>query len=530
MKRIQLYDYFYFAIAISLVLFIFLESYFLNYYISPDSSHYLRAAQVILNGDGFGYLGLPELSENHFALWPIGYPLLIAFVAYGFGLEIYLASKLVSVIILILLIITLRKIFKQYIIFLIPIVLNNGFLIIFLYSWSEQMFILISLWITLIIVKILKSKELFLFDFASLIILTSFLFLSRYIGVYIYFVIVLGFIYLLFGIREKRPLNFSKLILMFFSALVSGVFILLYLQNNILNSEYATGYIRLPAYENPLQLLIMIVRSFSTEVLNLFIVFDFISGFRVLFAIIFALTIYLISSRRKLNIINKSYLTIKSHLTAFMFNEKNLKSIFLLLSGLFYYASITMLRLLSHFDQLNPRLLFPGTLLIYLGIFEYIINEKASKLKYFKNRQVMKYASLAIFAFLNILPISRLIFNLSYTSDNYRNYPSERRRIEEKFIDFKSGDIIITSERNLFFIRTDLYSTNARGITLDDFISKFSNLQSGNIYLDINRLPEIREGIYIHLNHDESFKNIFNRANSLDIDFVNIFDIIDNVD
>lgn len=64
------------------------------YFLTPDSHYYLRAAQNLL--DGRGYLIVFEGKETFCAIWPIGYPALIAAVAWLTSLSVETASKVVN--------------------------------------------------------------------------------------------------------------------------------------------------------------------------------------------------------------------------------------------------------------------------------------------------------------------------------------------------------------------------------------------------------------------------------------------------
>lgn len=58
--------------------FIIHKAYFIELYISPDSSNYLREAEALLRGNGFN-LNYAAGGKIWFSAWPVGYPVLIAF-------------------------------------------------------------------------------------------------------------------------------------------------------------------------------------------------------------------------------------------------------------------------------------------------------------------------------------------------------------------------------------------------------------------------------------------------------------------
>ncbi|MEZ4905953.1 MAG: hypothetical protein R2822_31400 [Spirosomataceae bacterium] len=64
------------------------------YFLTPDSHYYLRAAQNLL--DGRGYLIVFEGKETFCAIWPVGYPALIALVSFCTSLSLEISSKILN--------------------------------------------------------------------------------------------------------------------------------------------------------------------------------------------------------------------------------------------------------------------------------------------------------------------------------------------------------------------------------------------------------------------------------------------------
>ena len=91
---------------------IYAEGYIKGVYITSDSAGYLREAVNIANGNGFYYDGLAGY-DHWFANWPIIYPLLIAGVICGTGTNAYLASKIVSMIMVGMILGAIRLFYKK---------------------------------------------------------------------------------------------------------------------------------------------------------------------------------------------------------------------------------------------------------------------------------------------------------------------------------------------------------------------------------------------------------------------------------
>ena len=104
MMRQKLIDYLFIVIIIIYVsIFILISAYSeTNGYITGDSSNYLRLSESILEGHGF-FLpsnGRQGAVDEWFALWPVGYPVLISVVAWVLGISTFLASKILNIFLL----------------------------------------------------------------------------------------------------------------------------------------------------------------------------------------------------------------------------------------------------------------------------------------------------------------------------------------------------------------------------------------------------------------------------------------------
>ena len=71
-----------------------------NGYISPDSSHYLKLSQNLIEGKGYyvSTYGITGQDRTFFAIWPAAYPTLIYFAAKLTGLSVFWASKLLNIV------------------------------------------------------------------------------------------------------------------------------------------------------------------------------------------------------------------------------------------------------------------------------------------------------------------------------------------------------------------------------------------------------------------------------------------------
>ena len=86
----KLPDYKLILLFLSLSIIILLNTFFdPNEYLSPDSTYYLRLSKNLLLHEGFGIADYtaPD-GKSFFAIWPVGYPVLIYIVSRLTGLGI----------------------------------------------------------------------------------------------------------------------------------------------------------------------------------------------------------------------------------------------------------------------------------------------------------------------------------------------------------------------------------------------------------------------------------------------------------
>jgi hypothetical protein len=168
--------------------------------VSPDSVAYLAGAQSILDGKGYTNNG------SFINQWPPLYSITIAFVSKITNTGILFSAKLLSAFMYFLTIIVINQIISKYKISLLSNILINFFLItstaftIFLWAWSESLFIFFLMVSILIFLKWLESEKNYLLFIIGII--TGLMLLTRFAS--------LGFIggFILFILfRKKNDIN-----------------------------------------------------------------------------------------------------------------------------------------------------------------------------------------------------------------------------------------------------------------------------------------------------------------------------------
>ncbi|WP_218127136.1 hypothetical protein [Catalinimonas alkaloidigena] len=134
--------YLYVGVCVSLGLRLFVES---SHFLSPDSEYYLSCSQNVLDGKGF-VLDNPQTGQQiPFTVWPVGYPALIALVAWLTGLPVLWSSKLINLLLLAVAFGWLRQLAPARAWWLALAFTSATLLEVFSFTWSEAPFLIVLL-------------------------------------------------------------------------------------------------------------------------------------------------------------------------------------------------------------------------------------------------------------------------------------------------------------------------------------------------------------------------------------------------
>ena len=254
---------------------IYVRAYIKGVYISADSAGYLREAVNLANGYGFNYDGMAGM-DSWFANWPILYPAMIALVILVTGTNAYLASKILSMIIVGFILLVLYIFFRKDAWVYSLCLTNIGFLTLTYYTWSEIPFILFLLIFSLVLARIVEEDEVSNKWYPLLGAAGLGGFLIRYYGIYVW--IVTG-LYLLLMINEYRKnrdkgLYDNKLLGKVFrlgaTAFLTGCLSVGYLLLNKLMNGMASGVSRTLWWDDYEKLTNDLIQSLLTEIFNIF--------------------------------------------------------------------------------------------------------------------------------------------------------------------------------------------------------------------------------------------------------------------
>lgn len=332
---------------------IYIRAYIKGVYISADSAGYLREAVNLVNGYGFNYDGMAGM-DSWFASWPILYPAMIALVMIITGANAYLASKILSMIIVGLILLVLYICFKKDAWVYSLCLTNIGFLTLTYYTWSEIPFILFLLIFSLVLARIVKEDEISNKWHLLLGVAGLGCFLTRYYGIYVWIVIGL---YLLLMVNEYRINRnkrlFDKIFRLGTTAFLTGGLSVGYLILNKLMNGMASGVSRTVWWDDYEKLTNDLIQSLLTEIFNIFSmqIPDLIDSYpyrlKVLFLIVVLIGLILFINR-----------TCKRY---------TMESV-LLTMAVTYYVVFIGIRYISSMDSFYFRFFEPATFLFSIGL------------------------------------------------------------------------------------------------------------------------------------------------------------------
>jgi|GEM_PF-3535494 len=157
---------------------------------TPDSANYCRVASGIATGNG------PTVVVGTERLWysthPPAYPAAIAFVSLCTGTSTFWASKLVQMFCLLGILVVLRKPLGNYVILVPVLLVCDATWTLFLYSWSEPLFILCAVLVALALASLWERPT---WTSASVLAFASSIaVLTRYSGIAVPVVMAAAFV------------------------------------------------------------------------------------------------------------------------------------------------------------------------------------------------------------------------------------------------------------------------------------------------------------------------------------------------
>lgn len=322
--------------------------YFGDYYLSTDSKEYLGLAQNLLDGKGF-FLGKGE-GRFFFSIWPVGYPMLVAGISIIFHSSVFWGSKILNIIVLLMILILIKHIFKQHAYTYYFLLLWASYLEIFSFTWSEAAFVLGLLWFSRSIYSLLVNIN--IFSVTNLFISPLYLFLVRYIGLFSVCVVAIFATYCFSMKRYKESVVAITIVF------IQAILVAIYLYNNFKYTGYITGIQRTSSIESNMEMIITLLGAIFYEAS--IVLSEYGEYWKLIISLILQYIVIIVFAKYYRN------LYVKNNHTHDEF------TIICLCVGLFYLLSIISLRWISDFDELGYRLLAPGTFLSVISLISHM--------------------------------------------------------------------------------------------------------------------------------------------------------------
>ena len=344
---------------------IYVDAYLHETMMSPDSCGYLREALNLAQGNGFRCDGIAGYG-TWFANWPIMYPLTIVAVMLVAKTNVYLASKIAAMLVVGIILVIMRFRYKEKAWIYSLCVLNLGFINLAEYTWSECTFILFLFGFSLILAHIISKEHVGVIWYVGLGILGTGAFLTRYIGLYVWFVVGIYILYYGFCYIKNRDQRIVRKIAgLLASAVVSGCLGLAYLAMNKKMNGMASGVNRgINPNEDYLQLTKDLADSLLTEIFHVFGINESPLVANIWFVFKFAIIAVVV------------YIVIRYIKTRCTWNTE---ASVICVTGAVYYVVIIVFRYFSSMDTFSYRFFEPATFLICVGLLEIISERKANE-------------------------------------------------------------------------------------------------------------------------------------------------------
>ena len=437
---------------VTFCLSIWVNGYLEGINISADSAGYLREAVNLASGNGFHYDALAGYNDSWFANWPILYPALIALVMKLTGLEVYVASKVLSMILVGILLAVLRAEYGRKAWIYALCATNLGLMYLYWYSWSELPFIIFILLFALTLSKILQSDSVKIKDYIFLGCFMLLAFLTRYFGMFLFgvaaftiFVLVIGRISGL--IKEKKnakeassdkrglwpvikTLLGGRVLGLIVTCGVSGVMCLLYLINNKIRNGMPSGVSRSMWWDDYVTLTNDLIKALVAEFFNIFHtdVPAYIATLKPAMGALFIMVILVVAALYTVPKIRG-------------FSRETV----LIMTSVIYYGMFIVIRYFSSMDTFYYRFFAPATFLFTLGLAGLILKD-------IRSEKILKTVGFFIGAFLIVISCSYASDHISGNSIAY--YDIIKMNWDEDYAEIPQKSVVIFSNldfRSLYY-------------------------------------------------------------------------------
>lgn len=426
------------AVFVYLAFYQIYYSYIASVGITPDSANYLLEAEAILKGFGYSQTGIAGY-KTWFCAWPAGYPALIAAMAFLTGRNVYLSSKILSIILMGLCLAVFYLRFKKDAWIYAFTLFNYGILTIYYYTWSENPFLLGLLVFILSLSEIVSRENPSKRWYVFMGIGSIFSFLSRYFGTVTLIIAALATcvcaVRYFFGFIDSKDRMRKKLIRLVCTDTAAAAVMGAYYLINYRMCGYLSGVQRSVFLDDKAALKVNLYDALRREFFNA-IRLEMpltVSGMSVgqqaaLLLLGFGILVYLVYGQLKRKADDKAIC---------------------ILSGMLYDAVFIVIRFHSTMDEFNFRFFAPASMLITIGVFGLILEKmrEGTKIK-------LCIVSAAVVSILSV-SLCEKIQTAGFKHTAYRSY---KETIEQQLEHVPEKSVILFYDGDYCakFIRPDI--------------------------------------------------------------------------
>ena len=417
--------------------------------VTYDSDYYLRQAAFFVEGRGLHSLG--ELEPEPFTTWPLGYPLAIAGAAKLTGLSVFWAAKVVDTAAALICIVLLLYALPRTGGMASVAWLSGGIITTFSATYAEGIFILAMLVATLALARLLDRES----ASAAVILATAVAaaFCIRYVGLVLLVPVLAG---CLWAAAKGRPRAVRLLVGSLVGAAVPiGAYLWL---NYVISGALLPG-----AARRRESLLVFIYESAKALVAEVNFVFVYVPHPRhpILLAAFAAVIVLTVAVSLQMTVRGRGAGRGLGRLDS----GERVTIVVLALTGVFFWASMVLLKSSRDFNVLGARLLAPGTVLVTAAALSGLAARG------FREHRGVKAATVLI-----------VLASVAYTSvyrplAQYRAqpilFPERLQNIHAHYTDVPAGTVVLYGPRHLPFLRPDLRVIMARRITSPDRFRRY---------------------------------------------------------
>lgn len=451
------------AAAIAYVLII---SFSYDVGLSPDSTNYLREANALLLGYGFNnHAGAGY--EGFFGIWPIGFPALIAVVAFITRLEVVYAAKVIIVGIYIATAYMFIRRFHKYAWVYLLFFCNPGYISCMRYISSENIFMFAVLWNAFCAYDVWESKQNENKFCLKLGISSLFAMLSRWVGAYTLAITgILAFLSF-FGLSMEK--NRGKGLKLAGITVINAIVLFTYLLVIKSKTGYMTGMYRIPSQESGSWLCYMLLKAENMEINSAFLGLIVVST--TFAAVIFiGIGVFFVLKIKRQGFEDKMSLS-------FAF------------SSVIYWGGYVYTRFQTDMEIFNHRVLLPASLPMIVALTHCAVSQENVK-KFIDKITVSAFRKVLV-AIVLIGLASETQNSLKIFGRSHNAYEAMKDNIENIYGDIPAGSLVITEDWEINFLRMDLVRTSVfdcDSMQLDDIEAVFDDGKYANVYLQTEYL------------------------------------------